>query len=129
MRGRYPAAMDSSEVPTGRRSGSRGAWFALVVALAMHLVLLYRPGSPEPSEIELFPHLDKVAHLALFGVPAFLIRRVTTAWWPIILLAVHAPVSELVQYLWIPRRNGDPFDLLADGVGIALGVWAANRFD
>ena len=46
--------------------------------------------------------------------------------WPVVALAAHAVVSELIQGAWLPNRAGDPFDLLADGVGIGLGVWAAR---
>lgn len=98
---------------------------ALAVALLGHVVALYLPGSAG-SGIELFPHVDKVVHVFLFGVPAFLLRRLTTAWWPIALLIVHAPVSEAVQHLWIPYRSGDPWDLVADLVGIALGAVLAQ---
>ena len=48
------------------------------------------------------------------------------SWWPVVALAAHAVVSELIQGAWLPNRAGDPFDLLADGVGIGLGVWAAR---
>lgn len=98
---------------------------ALATALALHLVALYLPGSPEPGP-ELFPHVDKLVHVALFAAPAYLIARLTSAWWPLLLLALHAPVSELVQHLWIPYRGGDPFDALADIVGVALGLGLAR---
>jgi VanZ family protein len=39
-----------------------------------------------------------------------------------LVLAVHAPVSELVQHLWIPTRSGEPWDVVADWVGVALGL-------
>lgn len=86
---------------------------------------LYLPGSPEPSSVDI-PGLDKVVHVALFAVPAFLLRRLTSAWWPLALLALHAPVSELVQWRFIAYRSGDWWDLVADLVGVALG-WAVGR--
>lgn len=93
--------------------------------LAVHLVGLYLPGGPEVG-IALFPHQDKVAHVLLFGAPAFLLRMLTPAWWPIILLVLHAPLSEAIQYAWIPFRSGDVLDLVADLTGIAMGVVAAR---
>ena len=101
----------------------------LVVALVLHAVALYLPGSPEPSTWSV-PGLDKVVHVALFGFPAYLIVRTTHAAWPLGLLAVHAPLSEVVQYAAVPYRSGDVLDLLADLVGVALGWWigrAATR--
>lgn len=101
-------------------------WWALAGAVVVHLLALYLPGSPDPGP-DLVPHLDKVVHVGLFAVPTFLARRVTTAWWPVVLIALHAPVSELVQYHFIPYRSGDPLDLVADVVGIGLGLWLATR--
>jgi len=36
--------------------------------------------------------------------------------------AVHAVVSEMIQYRWYRYRTGDPADVVADWVGIAVGV-------
>ena len=105
--------------------GRRIRWALLGMALALQAVALYSPGSSGPPLITI-PHIDKVVHGALFAVPAYLIRRLTVSWWPVVALAAHAVVSELIQGAWLPNRAGDPFDLLADGVGIGLGVWAAT---
>lgn len=107
------------------KQGSKLPALALAAALLVHFAALYLPGSPEAGP-DLFPHADKLVHVALFAVPTFLARRVTTAWWPIALIALHAPVSELVQYWLIPHRSGDPLDLAADVVGIALGLGLAT---
>ena len=53
-------------------------------------------------------------------------RMTWSQWWPVILLAVHAPISELVQWRFIPYRSGDPLDLAADLLGIAVGVGVAE---
>lgn len=112
--------------PATRLAGvnERRWWWALVAVTLGHLLALYLPGSPDPGP-DLIPHLDKVVHVALFAAPTFLVRRLTTAWSPVVLIALHAPVSELVQYHFIPRRSGDPMDLVADGVGVALGLLLA----
>ena len=106
-------------------TGRRILWALLGMALALQAVALYSPGSSGPPLITV-PHIDKVVHGALFAVPAYLIRRLTVSWWPVVALAAHAVVSELIQGAWLPNRAGDPFDLHADGVGIGLGVWAAR---
>lgn len=101
------------------------AW-ALGVVLVVQVLMLYTPGSPEPGGFPWPVGTDKVVHLFLFGVPAFLIRLVTQRWWPIWLLVVHVPISEFIQLTFIPHRYGDPTDMVADLIGIALGVLAAR---
>ncbi|MGV1008984.1 MAG: VanZ family protein [Dermatophilaceae bacterium] len=90
--------------------------FAFV--LAAHLLALYWPrvdlaGAPQDS--------DKLAHVLLFGVPTFVGVVGFRRWWPALLLALHAPVSELVQAGWLPGRSGDVRDAMADLVGVAAG--------
>lgn len=101
--------------------------WVLALVLVGHLCALYTPGGPEPGFFDLLlpDGSDKAVHVGLFAVPAFLLRRITARWWPILLLALHAPISELIQWRFVPYRSGDPLDLLADVVGLALGVAAA----
>ena len=94
----------------------------LVVALAVHLYGLYDP-TPTGGGLEIN---DKLVHGLLFGIPALLgVLRGAGGWWPL-LLALHAPVSELVQARLLARRTGDPWDGVADLVGVALGWWLAR---
>lgn len=95
------------------------------MALVAHGAALYSPGSPGPG-LALLPHMDKAVHVALFAVPAYLLRRVTRRWWPVMLLAAHAPVSELVQWRFFEHRSGDVLDLAADACGLALGLLLAR---
>lgn len=97
----------------------------LAVVLAAHLFTLYAQGSPEPG-IRQWPYIDKVVHVVAFAVPAFLVRRISPAWWPVVLLVLHAPVSELIQHHFIPYRSGDVGDAVADLIGVGLGVLAAG---
>ncbi len=93
----------------------------LIAALAIQLWVLYQPGSPYPSVMP-FPFADKVVHAAVFFLPAVFLRGLTSRWWPMVLLAVHAPVSELIQITWVPHRSGEIWDAIADLAGLALGV-------
>lgn len=103
------------------------SWWKWLLVLAAHAYALYAPGSPEPGLFDLLPDgADKVVHVVLFAVPAFLARLSVRRWWPVVLLAVHAPISELIQWRFIPYRSGDPTDLAADLLGIAVGVGAAE---
>lgn len=106
-------------------STRRTAWHvAFVVALAAQLVALYWPrvavdGFPQDS--------DKVVHLLLFGVPAYLGVVAFGRWWPALVLVAHAPVSELLQGALLPGRSSTPADAIADLAGVALGVVLALR--
>ena len=109
-----------------------------VVAVLAHLYGLYRPvGPPAPSWL---PQADKLGHVVGFAAPVALIllargvgttgatrrapRRFTVA--VVVLFVLHAVVSELMQHFLYANRTGDPVDVLADWVGVAVGVAAAR---
>jgi hypothetical protein len=141
------AATEATAEPTGRRPGRAALLLAAsVLALALHLYGLYRPGGPPtPPGI---PYADKLLHLLGFALPvaAILLWRQAVAAhredrglsWPkarrqaqgtvavLVLFAGHAGVSELVQAAFYTQRQGDPYDALADLVGVAVG-WSAYR--
>ena len=105
--------------------GSRGRWtaarIAFVVALAVKVYLLYL-FVPGPSTDVAIPHADKIVHIAVFAAPAFFAVLARMPLWIVLsLLALHAPVSELVQHAFISGRAGEPLDVVADLVGVALG--------
>ena len=66
---------------------------------------------------------DKVVHVLLFLLPtlAGLLAGLRPAWL-VGLVALHAPVSELVQHFLLPNRSGDVWDAVADLSGVVLGV-------
>lgn len=105
-----------------------------VFAVLLQLWGLYRvAGPPQPPW---FPFADKVEHAVGFAVPVLLILlaialRGPMSWqWPnmrtgvfvVAVFAAHGVVSELVQHQWYRYRTGDPLDVLADWVGIAVGM-------
>jgi len=93
-----------------------------VLALVLQVYLLYLE-VPTPSDAASIPHADKVVHAVIFAVPAALgVLAGLRPWLVGLVLAMHAPVSEVVQHLWIPARTGDPGDVVADWVGVALGL-------
>lgn len=100
--------------------GRRGWLVLFALAIAVQLIGLYAPRVPSGGGI---PGLDKVTHAAMFLAPALLgllagIRPVVLA--P--LLVAHAVVSEIVQHLVLEERSGDPWDAVADIVGVAIGL-------
>jgi len=102
----------------------------IVIALVwsvLVLVSLVLPGSSVP-QADLLEY-DKVVHALLFGVGVFLWLRVPwsspSARRVIVLGALlFAPVSELMQAMIGRGRAADPWDAVADVIGVVLGVGA-----
>lgn len=110
------------------RKGRARWWPALllITGLVWQLVALYAPSQPGPS---LFTHSDKVGHVLIFALPA----AVATAarLWPravVVFLIIQAPVSELLQAHLLASRHGDVADVVADLIGIAVGVFIGNAW-
>ena len=95
---------------------------AFGVALAVQLIAVYSPQGPGGPQIT---GLDKVVHVLIFAGPVLAaLMAGLSAPWVIGILAVHAPVSELIQHFALPHRTGDVFDMMADLVGVAVGSLA-----
>ena len=120
---RRPPAAEDAEESRGRRQGAVVA-FVLAVLVQVYLLYLYDPG---PSADVSIPHADKIVHAVLFAGPAFLAVLTRLPLHIILpLLILHAPVSELVQHRLIAGRAGEPFDVVADLVGVGLGMLAGR---
>ncbi|WP_344255463.1 VanZ family protein [Terrabacter carboxydivorans] len=93
-----------------------------VVAVVVQLLALYWPVVTVEGPVS---WTDKVVHLLVFAVPTYAVGRargsVRTA---VLVFAIHAPVSELVQHFLLPGRSGDVWDAVLDLVGVALGAAA-----
>ena len=98
----------------------RTAVVVFTVLVVAHVASLYWPRVAIDGPVT---WTDKVVHVLLFLAPtvAGLLAGVRPAW-VVGLLALHAPVSELVQHLLLPDRSGDPWDAVADLSGVVLGV-------
>ena len=105
-----------------RRSAprSRVAVGLAVAAVVVQLFVLYWPVVTVEGPVS---WTDKVVHLLVFAVPTYAVGRalgsVRTA---VLVFAIHAPVSELVQHFLLPGRSGDVWDAVVDLVGVALGA-------
>jgi len=103
---------------------------AFGVVLVVQLIVVYAPDGPAGPQIN---GLDKVIHVFIFAAPAFAALMVgIRARWALCILAVHAPVSELIQHFVLPHRSGDVLDVMADLSGVALGglaylVWTRRQ--
>jgi len=91
-----------------------------ILAILLQLVVLYAPSTPAGPAV---PGLDKVVHAGVFFLPGALglLAGVRVRWLAVV-LALHAVLSELVQHVLLPLRAGDPWDVIADLVGLGLGV-------
>lgn len=80
---------------------------------------------------------DKVGHVGLVGTLSllfnFAFRLRQPAWFPRALTPVSLALllvltSEEISQAFVPSRTCDPFDWLADLLGLACGQWLANRW-
>lgn len=102
------------------------AWrVAFGVACVVHLAALYAPWAAGPDVG--FPYVDKVVHVLLFAVVAYLGPRAGVPARPLFaVLAANAVISEVIQHVALPQRGGDVFDTVADLAGVALGAWIVS---
>ena len=108
------------------RGPSVRRWAAFAVAIAVNLVVLFAPSPDVPGDG--VPGLDKVVHVAVFAAVTLTgLRAGLRAPWFVPVVLAHAVLSEVVQAVVLPQRSGDPWDVLADVVGVALG-YAAFRY-
>ncbi|GAA4125867.1 hypothetical protein GCM10022415_33260 [Knoellia locipacati] len=95
-----------------------------VLALVLQLVVVYAPSG---GGVAPFPNFDKLVHLTVFALPVLFALLARLPLVPVVtLMALHAPVSEVVQATLLPHRSGDPWDAVADLTGVALGVLVAR---
>ena len=92
--------------------------YFVYAATVLSLVVLFRPGGDGPLP---FWQADKVIHATTFALLAL------GLWWRQLRLCqialglfVYAVASEIIQHSWIPGREFELLDIIADSVGIAL---------
>lgn len=102
------------------RSGGarRLAWAGFAVLLALQVWGLYLASGAGPSVV---PHLDKIGHLGMFAAPAALAGLLRSRG-ALAVLLLHALVSEPLQDRLTQGRSSDPWDTVADLLGMVLGV-------
>jgi len=84
------------------------------------LYLVVPSGGPDPLQ------RDKLVHLVMFAAPVAL-ATVLRLRWVVLLLLLHALVSEPLQAVLTRERGADVWDTVADLVGIVVGVVVARR--
>jgi len=96
------------------------AWIPPALFYLLLIGLSSLPASEIPGpEI---PHADKAAHLAVYTVLGILLGR-TGAAWPFTLSAglLAGALDECYQS-FTPGRSPDPWDFVADAIGIGIGL-------
>ncbi|MDT0214618.1 VanZ family protein [Rothia sp. ARF10] len=94
------------------------------VAVIVQLAVVYAPSAGGAPGV---PHLDKLVHASVFALPVLLGLLARLPLVPVVVvMALHAPVSEVLQGTLLPQRSGDPWDAVADLVGVALGAVVAT---
>jgi uncharacterized membrane protein YccC len=95
----------------------------------LFLCWLPKPYVPEGERLPpryFIPHLDKIVHMAIFAVFAFLWMRVGQTHhrvrWVFLAGLALATITELGQNNQIVRRDGNVVDGLADLLGVVVGL-------
>lgn len=104
---------------TPRLKGARLLFAAVVV---VHVAVLYLPDPPSVG-VTTVPYGDVLVHVLVFAAVVWTGRL---AQLPVgllvVLLVVHAVLSETVQHALLPGRGGELSDVVADLAGVVLGL-------
>jgi VanZ family protein len=76
---------------------------------------------------------DKIAHLVEYAILGYLASRAAyfsgsrflySRWlWIGVLFGIIYAISDEYHQLYVPGRIGSPYDVVADSIGVLLGVW------
>ena len=111
-----------TSLPRRSAPASRLAVGLALAVVVVQLLVLYWPVVTVEGPVS---WTDKVVHLLVFAVPTYAVgRALGSVRVAVLLFAIHAPVSELVQHFLLPGRSGDVWDAVLDLVGVALGAAA-----
>jgi VanZ family protein len=103
------------------------AWVGAVAWAALLFGLSALPADATPSSPFSFPGDDKVVHAALYAVLGALLRVALGRSGPAIALAAAYGVTDELHQAFVPGRDADVLDALADLAGAALGAAVAAR--
>lgn len=106
-------------------------WKYALATLAYCAFIFYESSKPIPLDIDqAIPGIDKVVHAVLYGVLAALVclgmRRARRAYAPRALyfvpiaFALAYGISDEIHQWFVPGRNFDPWDVLANTAGAVL---------
>lgn len=102
---------------------------------ALGVAIFVQACFPSPDFGPAFPMKDKLLHMAAYGLLAVLFGRACQATWPgrmspaqlvvvSVLFATLYGLSDELHQAFVPTRQADGYDLLADFAGSILGAMA-----
>ena len=107
-------------------------YLSLVIALLWAGVIYFLSDQPGMDTPMIFPFQDKLLHIIVYAVLGFFSMGALEAashgyrpwqvWLVAGLVSLYAVLDEFHQR-FVPGRNADAFDVLADMVGGLLGIW------
>ncbi len=114
-------------------------WWIAAGWAAFMGVLLFMPGSMLPHENTFaIPQFDKIVHMCMFGGFVFLwslfasnrempLKRLLSWFFFIFGLGIfYGIASEFIQKYFIPGRDYDNADIIADMIGASIGYGISN---
>ncbi len=110
----------------------------VILSLPVEFLLTYIfPPSVEPTEW-IFPNMDKFVHVLLFGIMAWLLFKplkftghltpMGAAGSAFAVAALYGLATEIIQH-FIPYRNADIYDVMANAVGSMAVFFRLVLFD
>ena len=109
-----------TSLPRRSAPASRLVVGVALAVVVVQLLVLYWPVVTVEGPVS---WTDKVVHLLVFAVPTYAVgRAVGSVRTAVLVFAVHAPVSELVQHFLLPGRSGELWDVVLDLAGVAVGA-------
>lgn len=103
-------------------------WGAIIAHISATVAMLWP--SPDLPDIDV-PMADKWAHFLVFGVLYFLwafalskSAIIQWTWRLALVLLFYGIIIEVIQQYWYVSRTGDLMDVVANSIGILLGLIA-----
>lgn len=118
------------------RSHSRLKWLALLYAALFGWILVLAYTGNLPSQLAVIPYYDKLGHVILYGLAAYLGHRLLHPFTlrlgryrlPLWVLAFSGwTLAEEGAQFFAPTRSLDALDLVCSVLGILVGYWLAQH--
>lgn len=109
-------------------------WFPIIIYC---LAIYFQSSNPSPEQVPDIPYLDKGIHFCAYAIlGALFLRALRTL--PVmknqrvvlflsILFAAMYGVSDEIHQYFVPYRDADIMDVLADTIGSVAGVFAYHK--
>nr|NLI50798.1 VanZ family protein [Propionibacterium sp.] len=114
--------------PLGAGRSRLGGVVAGALLVGQFVVLYFPDASSVPGADLPVPFLDKLVHVGVFALPTWALLRVVRRPGVVVgAMLAQAAVSELVQEALLPGRGFEALDVVADVVGVGLGLVLAGH--